>query len=158
MRERGLRIAVAESCTGGLLGSRFTAVPGSSGYFLGGVMAYANEAKRDLLGVPAALLEEHGAVSEPVARAMAEGARARLGADLAVSTTGISGPDGGSEEKPVGLVFIGFADASGSRATRILFPLGRERHRQMTTQVAIDWIRRHLLGVPFELPRIGRKQ
>ncbi len=158
LRERGVRVAVAESCTGGLLGARFTAVPGSSDYFLGGVMAYANEAKEQLLGVPRVLIAEHGAVSEPVARAMAEGARERLGADLAVSTTGISGPDGGSEEKPVGLVFIGFADASGSEVKRILFPLGRERHRQITTQVAIDWIRRRLLGVPFELPRIGRKQ
>ncbi len=158
LRERGVRIAVAESCTGGLLGARFTAVPGSSAYFLGGVMAYANEVKEKLLGVPATLLAEHGAVSEPVACAMAEGVREQLGADLAVSTTGISGPDGGTEEKPVGLVFIGFADASGSQARRIMFPLGRERHRQITTQVAIDWIRRSLLGVPFELPRIGRKQ
>ena len=158
LREQGMQVAVAESCTGGLLGSRLTAVPGSSAYFVGGVMAYANEVKERLLGVPAAMLAEHGAVSEPVACAMAEGVRARLGADLAVSTTGISGPDGGSEEKPVGLVFIGFADASGSQARRILFPLGRERHRVMTTQVAIDWIRRHLLGVAFELPRIGRRQ
>lgn len=158
LRERGAKIAVAESCTGGLLGARFTAVPGSSAYFLGGVMAYANEVKEKLLGVPATMLAEHGAVSEPVACAMAEGVRRQLGADIAVSTTGISGPDGGSEEKPVGLVFIGFASESGSQARRILFPLGRERHRQITTQVAIDWIRRHLLGVPFELPRIGRKQ
>ncbi len=158
LRERGVTVAVAESCTGGLLGSRLTAVPGSSAYFLGGVMAYANEVKEQLLGVPGALLAEHGAVSEPVAVAMAEGVRERLGADLAVSTTGISGPDGGSDEKPVGLVYVGFADASGGQARRIHFPIDRERHRQMTTQVGLDWIRRHLLGVPFELPRIGRKQ
>jgi nicotinamide-nucleotide amidase len=150
---RGLSLAVAESCTGGLLAERISAVPGASRYFRGGVVAYANDAKRDLLGVPEALLAAHGAVSAPVARAMAEGARARLGADLAVSTTGISGPDGGTLEKPVGLVFVGFADAKGGEAHEFLFPFDRARHRLVTTQVALDWVRRALLGEARVAPR-----
>ena len=144
---RGLTVATAESCTGGLVGAKLTAVPGSSRYFLGGVAAYANDAKRALLDVPAELLDRHGAVSAEVARAMAEGARRRFGADLAVSTTGISGPDGGTPQKPVGLVYVGFASAAGSVAHELLFPLDRERHRSLTTQVALDVVRRHLLGV-----------
>jgi nicotinamide-nucleotide amidase len=150
---RGLSLAVAESCTGGLLAERISAVPGASRYFRGGVVAYANQAKRDLLGVPEALLAAHGAVSAPVARAMAEGARARLGADLAVSTTGISGPDGGTAEKPVGLVFVGFADAKGGEAHEFLFPFDRARHRLVTSQVALDWVRRALLGEARVAPR-----
>jgi nicotinamide-nucleotide amidase len=150
---RGLSLAVAESCTGGLLAERISAVPGASRYFRGGVVAYANQAKRDLLGVPEALLAAHGAVSAPVARAMAEGARVRLGADLAVSTTGISGPDGGTAEKPVGLVFVGFADARGGEAHEFLFPFDRARHRLVTSQVALDWVRRALLGEARVAPR-----
>jgi nicotinamide-nucleotide amidase len=153
LAERGKTLAVAESCTGGLVAQRISAVPGCSRYFRGGVVAYANEAKRDLLGVPEALLAAHGAVSAEVARAMAEGARARLGADLSVSTTGISGPDGGSAEKPVGLVFVGFADARGSEAYEFLFPFDRERHRLVTSQVALDWVRRALLGEERVAPR-----
>jgi nicotinamide-nucleotide amidase len=150
---RGLTLGVAESCTGGLLAERISAVPGASRYFRGGVVAYANDAKRELLGVPEALLAAHGAVSAPVARAMAEGARARLGADLAVSTTGISGPDGGTPEKPVGLVFVGFADGKGSEAHEFLFPFDRARHRLVTSQVALDWVRRALLGETRVAPR-----
>jgi nicotinamide-nucleotide amidase len=150
---RGLTLGVAESCTGGLLAERISAVPGASRYFRGGVVAYADQAKRDLLGVGAALLDAHGAVSAPVARAMAEGARARLGADLAVSTTGISGPDGGSAAKPVGLVFVGFADSRGSEAHEFLFPFDRTRHRLVTSQVALDWVRRALLGESRVAPR-----
>jgi nicotinamide-nucleotide amidase len=150
---RGLTLGVAESCTGGLLAERISAVPGASRYFRGGVVAYADQAKRDLLGVGAALLDAHGAVSAPVARAMAEGARARLGADLAVSTTGISGPDGGSAAKPVGLVFVGFADSRGSEAHVFLFPFDRTRHRLVTSQVALDWVRRALLGESRVAPR-----
>jgi nicotinamide-nucleotide amidase len=151
--ERGRSLAVAESCTGGLLAQRISGVPGASRYFRGGVVAYANEAKRDLLGVPAALLAAHGAVSAEVARALAEGARARLTSDLAVSTTGISGPDGGTPEKPVGLVYVGFADANGSSAYEFLFPFDRERHRLVTSQVALDWVRRALLGEERVAPR-----
>jgi nicotinamide-nucleotide amidase len=155
--ERGLTLATAESCTGGLIGARLTAVPGSSRYYHGGVVAYANEAKRDLLGVPEALLREHGAVSAPVARAMAEGARARLGADLALATTGISGPEGGTPEKPVGLVWIAFASRSGVEAEQMVFPFDRDRHRTITAQTALDWVRRALLGLPRVVPRYVRR-
>jgi nicotinamide-nucleotide amidase len=158
LRERGARVAVAESCTGGLVAAKLTDVPGSSDYFLGGVVAYADAAKRALLGVPEALLEQHGAVSDPVARAMAEGVRARFGADLAVATTGISGPGGGSEAKPVGLVHVALADASGTHSDHFVFPLDRTRHRQLTAQVALDWIRRRLLGVPLEGPTLLRRR
>ncbi len=151
--ERGLRVATAESCTGGLVGAKLTAVPGSSAAYQGSVVAYANEAKVAHLGVPEALLEAHGAVSEPVAVSMAQGARERFGADVAISTTGISGPDGGTEEKPVGLVWIGFATAAEAEARDFVFPFDRERHRQITTQVALDWIRRHLLGEERVAPR-----
>ncbi len=153
LAERGETVAVAESCTGGLLGERITSVPGSSGWFLGGVHAYANQVKRGLLGVPAETLEEHGAVSEPVARAMAEGARDRLGSTWALSTTGISGPDGGTEEKPVGTVWVGCAGPAGSEAHEFVFPFDRQRNRQVTVQMALDWLRRTLLGVAREVPR-----
>jgi len=153
LAERRLTLAVAESCTGGLLAQRISAVPGASRYFRGGVVAYANEAKRDLLGVSESLLATEGAVSAAVARAMAEGASTRFGADLAVSTTGISGPDGGTPEKPVGLVFVGFADARSSSAYEFLFPFDRERHRLVTSQVALDWVRRALLGEERVAPR-----
>lgn len=156
LAERRLTLATAESCTGGLIGARLTAVPGSSRYYRGGVVAYANEAKRDLLGVPEALLSEHGAVSAPVVRAMAEGARARLGADLALATTGISGPDGGTAEKPVGLVWIAFASKDGVEAEQMVFPFDRERHRAITAQTALDWVRRTLLGLPRVVPRYVR--
>lgn len=126
LRQRGLRLALAESCTGGLLAARLTDVPGSSSVLCGGVVAYANEAKTRLLGVPEALLREHGAVSEPVATAMANGARERFGADVAVATTGIAGPDGGSPQKPVGTVCFALASASGTRAWTVAIPdLGR---------------------------------
>jgi len=151
--ERGLTLATAESCTGGLLGERLTSVPGSSRFYLGGVVAYANEAKTALLGVSSSMLAEHGAVSRSVAMRMAEGARERFGSDLAVSTTGISGPDGGSEDKPVGLVYVGVAREGESDAFEFLFPFDRPRHRMLTTQVALDWVRRTLLGVDVVAPR-----
>jgi len=157
LREQGKTLAVAESCTGGLIAERITDVAGSSAYFLGGVVAYANEAKQALLGVDAALLAEHGAVSEPVARAMAEGARERFGADLALATTGISGPDGGSEEKPVGLVYIALASAEGTHCDHFVFPLDRTRHRQLTAHTALDWVRRSLLGVELAGPSLMRR-
>ena len=146
LRQQGLTLSVAESCTGGLVSHRITDVPGSSDYYRGGVVAYSDRAKATLLGVPGRVLQEHGAVSEPVALAMAEGARERFGADLAVSTTGIAGPGGGSDEKPVGLVWVGFSDVGESTAQVFEFPLDRARHRMATAQVALDWVRRALLG------------
>ena len=157
LRERGKMLAVAESCTGGLIAERLTDVAGSSAYFLGGVVAYSNAAKQTLLGIDAALLEEHGAVSELVARAMAEAARARFGADLAIATTGISGPDGGSEEKPVGLVYIALASGAGTRCDRFVFPLDRMRHRQLTAHTALDWVRHSLLDVEWSGPSLLRR-
>ncbi|MDJ0789270.1 MAG: competence/damage-inducible protein A [Myxococcota bacterium] len=156
LAEAGRTLAVAESCSGGRIAERVTSVPGASAVFRGGVVAYANEAKQSLLGVPGELLEAHGAVSEPVAKAMAKGVRERLGADFAVSTTGISGPDGGTDEKPVGLVFVGFASADEVVAEELLFPLDRERHRMVTSQVALDWVRRALAGEERVAPRYLR--
>jgi nicotinamide-nucleotide amidase len=158
LRERATTIASAESCTGGTIAQKLTDVPGSSDYVVGGVVAYADSAKVALLGVPEALLEEYGAVSEPVAIAMAEGARERFGSDFAVSTTGISGPGGGSETKPVGLVCIALAREGEAHAESFVFPLDRTRHRALTSQVALDWVRRALLGVEIIDPSLMRQQ
>lgn len=158
-----LSVATAESCTGGLIAERITDVPGSSVYFNGGVVAYSNAAKASLLDVPTSLLESHGAVSEPVARAMAEGARRRFDSDIAVATTGISGPGGGTPGKPVGLVWIAIArdgigpDACGTHADSFVFPVDRSRHRQLTAQVALDWIRRSLIGAELVGPSLLRR-
>jgi nicotinamide-nucleotide amidase len=157
LRDQRKSIAVAESCTGGLIAEKITDVPGSSEYFMGGVVAYSNTAKSSLLGVPEALIREHGAVSEPVVRAMAEGARERFGADLGVATTGISGPGGGSEEKPVGLVFIALSDDDETHAESFVFPLDRTRHRALTAQVALDWVRRRLTGHELIGPTLLRR-
>jgi nicotinamide-nucleotide amidase len=158
LRERGRTLAVAESCTGGLVAERITEVPGASDYFAGGVVAYANAAKTALLGVPEAMLAEHGAVSEPVARAMAEGARTRFGADFGIATTGISGPGGGSPDKPVGLVHVALAREGGAHADHFVFPLDRSRHRLLTAQIALDWVRRALLGVELVGPTLMRRR
>jgi nicotinamide-nucleotide amidase len=158
LAEHGQTIAVAESCTGGLIAQRITDNAGSSAYFLGGIVAYANEAKVDLLGVSAADLAEHGAVSDPVARQMAEGVRARMGADIGVATTGISGPGGGSDEKPVGLVHVALAREGNTHADSFVFPLDRTRHRQLTAQVALDWVRRTLIGAELVRPTLLRRR
>lgn len=144
LRGRGLTLAVAESCTGGLLGSRITARPGSSDYFLGGVISYGNQAKIDLLDVPPGMLARHGAVSEEVAGAMAAGARARLGADYALSVTGVAGPDGGTPEKPVGLVYLGCAGPGGTQVRRGSFPGDRESVRTFSATSALHLLRRAL--------------
>ena len=138
-RARSLKIAAAESCTGGLIAAGLTDVPGSSNVFDRGFITYSNEAKTELLGVPADLIAEHGAVSEPVARAMAEGALARSRADIAVAVTGIAGPGGGSAEKPVGLVFIG-AVRRGEPAVveRHVFPGDRAEVRRATVLRALE--------------------
>ncbi len=148
LRERGLSLAVAESCTGGLLAARLTEVPGSSAVFDRGFITYANHAKTEELGVPPALLEEQGAVSADVAAAMAEGARRGAKTDVGVGITGVAGPDGGTKEKPVGLVFVALAGVVGKIVRRNLFPGARERVRHQATQVALEMLRRALLGLP----------
>jgi len=145
LKERGTTVACAESCTGGGLGARLTAIPGSSAVFLGGIISYSNDAKIRLLGVDPDLLAEHGAVSAPVAEAMASGARERLGADLAVSITGVAGPDGGTPEKPVGLVYVGIATAKRVFAQENHFIGIREDVRRRSTQVALQLLREELL-------------
>lgn len=137
---RGLTIAAAESCTGGLVAATITEVPGSSGYFLGGVVSYANDAKAALLGVPAAMLAAHGAVSAQVAVAMASGARARFAAALAVSITGVAGPDGGTDAKPVGLTYVGIADAGGTDVRRFAFTHDRAGNREAAAREALGWL------------------
>jgi nicotinamide-nucleotide amidase len=132
-----LRLSTAESCTGGGIAARLTDIPGSSDVFMGGVVAYDNRLKRDLLGVPAELLEQHGAVSEAVSIAMAEGAKLRLGTDVSVSVTGIAGPAGGTPEKPVGLVWLAVAGPAGVSAHRHLFPGDRAEIRARATQMAL---------------------
>jgi nicotinamide-nucleotide amidase len=144
LTERQQTVAVAESCTGGALAHRLTNVPGASAVFLGGLVTYSNEAKQKLLGVRAETLAHHGAVSEPVAREMAEGARKTLGADYALATTGIAGPDGGSEAKPVGTVFIALATAQRTLVLNPLNAYGRETFKNVTTQQALDLLRRCL--------------
>jgi nicotinamide-nucleotide amidase len=137
-------VAVAESCTGGLLSERLTRVPGSSNYFLGGMVCYSNELKTTLAGVPADLIAEHGAVSLAVAQAMAEGVRKRTGASLGIGITGVAGPGGGTPEKPVGLVFIALADENGTQIREFRFPGDRERVRHWATQMALEAVRRRL--------------
>jgi nicotinamide-nucleotide amidase len=141
----GRRIATAESCTAGLLAARLTERPGSSAYVAGGVVAYANEAKTDLLGVETALLDAHGAVSEPVAEAMADGALSRFGADTAIAITGIAGPDGGTDEKPVGTVCFSLKLADGQTVTRAMrLPGNRADIRERSTTIAMHMLRRQL--------------
>lgn len=146
-RARGLRLAVAESCTGGLLGARLTDIPGSSDVFVGGVIAYDNALKVDLLGVSEPLLAEHGAASEPVARALAEGAVRRFGVGAALSVTGIAGPGGGSAEKPVGTVWLGCAVEGTVETRRALFPGSRQEIRARAAQAALLLFYRRLSAV-----------
>ncbi|MCU0312490.1 MAG: nicotinamide-nucleotide amidohydrolase family protein [Solirubrobacteraceae bacterium] len=141
-------IATAESCTGGLVAARLTEPAGASAYVRGGLVVYANEAKVALAGVDPALIEVHGAVSEQVARALADGAIERLDADVGVGITGIAGPAGGTEEKPVGLVWISVAERGGARIDRrVNLPGGRADVRDRTTTVALHLVRRLLLGL-----------
>ncbi|MBU0942846.1 MAG: CinA family nicotinamide mononucleotide deamidase-related protein [Proteobacteria bacterium] len=145
LQQNGKQLAVAESCTGGLISHLLTSVAGSSAYYLGGVTSYANSMKTDLLGVSERLLQEYGAVSREAAKAMAAGMREKSGADIALSITGIAGPDGGSEDKPVGTVFVGMADAKETRVHRFLLPGTRYEIQRMTAQTALDLLRRYLL-------------
>jgi nicotinamide-nucleotide amidase len=146
LRGTGLTVAVAESCTGGLLAKRLTDIPGSSDYFLGGVVAYDNRVKTGVLGVPAPLLAAKGAVSEEVAASMAEGVCRVLGSKCSLSTTGIAGPDGGSEEKPVGLVYVGSVVNGITRVERFHLGGQREQVRERAAFTALDLLRRRLLG------------
>ncbi|MFP3937221.1 MAG: competence/damage-inducible protein A [Phycisphaerae bacterium] len=148
LRAHGQTLATAESCTGGMVGELLTSVPGSTDYYLGGVVAYSNALKRDMLGVSEETLETHGAVSSEVAEDMASGARQRLGADWAVSLTGIAGPGGGTEEKPVGLVFVGLAGADGVRSFRHVMPGTRYGVRLRSALAALDAVRLALLQKP----------
>lgn len=145
-------LVVAESCTGGLLGHRITNVPGASAVFLGGWITYSNAAKVRDLGVPQSTLDADGAVSEAVANAMAAGARQASGADYALAITGIAGPDGGSEAKPVGTAFVALATSTGTKARRVLHPYDRETFKFATTQFALDMLRREWLRAEREQP------
>jgi PncC family amidohydrolase len=136
--DRGLTVATAESCTGGLVAHAITEIAGSSAYYLGGFVTYANDVKRDQLGVGAELLAAHGAVSAQVARAMAEGARTRLGTDLAVAITGIAGPGGGSDEKPVGLTYVAVADSTGGDVRRHLWAGDRSENKRDSAVAALE--------------------
>jgi nicotinamide-nucleotide amidase len=146
LRKAGATLTVAESCTGGLLAERITRVAGSSDYFLGGAVTYTNELKTQVLGVPSGMLAEHGAVSEPVARAMAEGVRRVFHSDYGAGITGVAGPGGGSEAKPVGTVHIAVAGPDArAEHRRVRFPGDRERIRAQSAQLALDLLRRMLL-------------
>jgi nicotinamide-nucleotide amidase len=141
-RERGTTVATVESCTGGLVAGALTAISGSSSMVLGGLVTYSNEAKTILAGVPSELIDRHGAVSEQVARAMAEGGRDRLGAKLAVSVTGVAGPDGGSEAKPVGLVhFACAAQGMTLHREKRFEAIGRDEIRRLSVLEALDLLR-----------------
>ncbi|MDA0701822.1 MAG: CinA family protein [Proteobacteria bacterium] len=144
-REAHLRIATAESCTGGMIAAALTAVAGSSDVFERGFVTYSNEAKAELLGIPIALIIAHGAVSEPVARAMAEGALAHSAAEVAVSVTGVAGPGGGSPAKPVGLVFIGAAGGGDATVVeRHIFTGDRDSVRLASARAALDLLSRRV--------------
>ena len=145
LTQRHKTLSIAESCTGGFIAHRLTNVPGASVPLLCGLVTYSNEAKRTFLGVQECTLVEHGAVSEPVAKEMAEGARVRTGSDYAVSVTGIAGPSGDTDTKPVGTVFIGLANATDTIVRRFLNPYDRETFKYVTSQQALDLLRRAIV-------------
>ncbi len=144
--DRGLSLVTAESCTGGLVGHHLTNVSGSSRYYLGGLITYSNPSKEQLLGVSPETLAAHGAVSEPAAREMARGARERLGADLALSVTGICGPEGGSSEKPVGLVYVALSSATGEICQRHVFTGDRLEIKEQSARAVLRLLQAHLEG------------
>jgi len=146
LKQRRLKLSVAESCTGGLIGARITNIAGSSEYFERAAVTYSNPAKTEMLGVPKALLERYGAVSSEVAAAMARGIRQAAKTDLGLSVTGIAGPDGGTEQKPVGLVYTALASAQGVKTNEHRFLGNREQVRMKASQMALDMVRRHLIG------------
>lgn len=144
LREQGLTLAVAESCTGGLVGHRITEVAGSSDYFLSGIISYSNEAKEQLLGVRHETLLAHGAVSEETAREMAQGARRVLGSDLALAITGVAGPGGGTAEKPVGFTFIALADARDEIVEQHTWPADRSGNKAHSAEAALRLLKSYL--------------
>ena len=150
LKAKGLTLGTAESCTGGLVAKRFTDLPGASAAFRGGVVSYATEVKHTVLGVEQALLDQYGAVSEPVARAMAEGARRVLGCDLAISTTGVAGPDPDERGNPVGLVFIALATPEGTWVRQVHLSMGRQRIRHIAASHGFDLARRYLNGLELK--------
>jgi len=145
---RRLTLSVAESCTGGLLGGAVTSAPGSSSYFRGGVIAYDNDIKRDILGVPSEDLEKYGAVSDQVVRAMASGVAKLFGSDCAISVSGIAGPGGATEGKPVGLVFIGVSFKGKTQSRSFVFGGGREDVRAQSVSAAVEYLIEVLAGCP----------
>ncbi len=147
LRDRGETISVAESCTGGLIGMRLTETAGSSDYYLEGAITYSNDAKIRTLGVSAGTLEKHGAVSSETAEEMATGMRSRSGSDHAISVTGIAGPGGGTEIKPVGTVFIGYSGTRGTRSIKLVLPGDRYLVRWRSSQAALDYLRRQILKI-----------
>jgi len=146
LAEAGLTLSVAESCTGGLLGDLLTNVPGSSGYFLGGIVAYSDDLKRGLLGVPGDLVNRHGAVSAECALAMAQGVRRITGSDLAVSITGIAGPSGGTPQKPVGTVYVALVGEGVERVEHFLWEGDRVGNKAMSVHAALEMLIEHLTG------------
>jgi nicotinamide-nucleotide amidase len=153
LREKGKTLATAESCTGGYIAHKITEIPGSSDYFLGSVVAYSNEIKRDVLGVSEKDLDDYGAVSEPVIRQMAEGVRRKFGADYALATSGIAGPGGGTPEKPVGTIWIALATPHKTIAKRYQFGEHRIRNINFSFQTAVNMLRMELLGGDNKLPK-----
>jgi nicotinamide-nucleotide amidase len=147
LRERGLTLSVAESCTSGIIGMQITRVPGSSDYFRGGILCYSNEAKENLCGVPAETLASRGAVSAEVAEALARGVRRALASSVGLAVTGIAGPGGGSETKPVGLIYVGLADGETATHVSRILPGDREAIRERTAQIALSYLRQYLISM-----------
>jgi len=148
LRRKGLTVAIAESCTGGKVGDLITDVPGSSDYFLGGVISYSNDAKISVLGVDRSVLRAKGAVSEEVALQMASGARKRLKTDIGLSTTGIAGPTGGTAQKPVGLVYIAVSSSAGQKVSRNLFKGSRSAIKAKSAQKALELLEEFVASTP----------
>ena len=144
LKKKKKPLAVAESCTGGLVSSRITDMPGSSGYFLGGVVTYSNEAKKNLLGVPPGLIEKHGAVSREVSIRMARGARKVFKSDIAVSVTGIAGPSGGTKQKPVGLAYISFASGRDRKVRKVFFKGTRRVIKKKFSDAVLELIEKNI--------------
>jgi len=149
---RGVHLATVESCTGGLVGHLITETPGSSAYYVGGFVTYSDQLKRDLVGVPAEVLVAHGAVSAQTAIAMAVGGRARTGADLGAAVTGIAGPDGGSDQKPVGLTYVAVADGRGTEVRRHLWSGSRTDNKLASAEALLDLILERIDAAPATAP------